>query len=104
MDLALAVTDRFPVEHLKWGDCGPRLLTALVRFYPVLAPELKRPEFANSIDPVRCPRDLLSPNGKIDPGAQFLHFYNEMWRRAGADKDALFPEGSIMDQLASMYL
>lgn len=103
IDLALALTERFPVSSLNWGDCGPKLITSLVNMYPQLAPEIKPPDYANSIDWNKCPDELLMPGRQLSPDSKFLHCYNEMWRRAGIDKDAPYPEGSIIAQLAQQY-
>lgn len=103
IDLAHAVADRFDPEQLKWGDCGPRLLTWLARAYPRLAPRIMEPDFANPIDWWRCPQDLLSADGHIPPGTAFLHCYNETWRRLGRDKDVEYPPGSIMAQVHGEY-
>ena len=104
VDLALGVTERFPVDALEWGDCGPRLLSALVGTYPKLAFRVMPPEFANPVGYWDCPRALMSPERPSIARAGFVHCYNEMWRRAGVDKDRAFPEGSLMAQLARTHL
>ena len=104
VDLALAVTERFPVDALEWGDCGPTLLTALAGTYPKLAFRVMPPQFANPIDYWDCPGALLSPRTPSIKGTGFLHCYNELWRRVGIDKEAAFPEGSLLAELSRRYL
>ncbi len=104
IDLAFAVSDRFPPGQQEWGDCGPKLLTALTLEYPKLAYKVMGPDFANSIDYWNCPQNLLARGNTISGHAVFLHLYNEMWRRAGVDKNGEFPKDSIMDALKKKYL
>lgn len=103
IDLAQAVADRFDIAATQWGDCGPTLLTALVKAYPRMAPAIKAPECANPIDWWRCPQALLSDAGELPADATFLHCFNEMWRRAGIDKNARYPSGSIMAKMLDAY-
>lgn len=104
IDLALGVTEKFRVDLVEWGDCGPKLVTALAVLYPQLAPEVKNADFVNSIDYWNCPRYLLEPGRRISNDAEFLHLYNEMWRRSGVDKNLPYPTDSIMDHLSKKYL
>lgn len=105
VDLALAYTHRFPKSDITWSEIGPDLLTAIVSIYPRHGFGVMPPEFANGFDWWRCPAALLTPDMPLPEGAVFLHCYNEMWRRAGLDKDAAeFPARSIMHALAERYL
>jgi hypothetical protein len=104
IDLAYALSDRFDVDKLQWGDCGPKLLSALVKTYPSLIPTIMEPCFANPVDWWDCPRVLLDPKkGKEIPIQWgFLHCYNEMWRTAGIDKNSPFPPGSFLSKIQSL--
>ncbi len=104
IDLALAFAERFPLDRLRWGDCGPRLLTMIARTYPRLAFRVRAPDFANPIPYTQCPDRLLEPDASLPASTRFLHCYNEMWRRKGRSKDAPFPAGSIMAGLAERFL
>lgn len=105
IDLALAYTHRFPKSDVIWSEIGPALLTAIVSIYPKHGFQIMPPEFANPVDWWRCPSALMSPGESLPESSAFLHLYNEMWRRAGIDKnDVEFPKGSIMHALASTYL
>lgn len=104
IDLAFGYAKYFPKEKIVWGEIGPRLLSAIESIYPDHGFEVYDPIFANPIDWWHCPQALLVPaEGKID-GASFLHLYNETWRRAGIDKNAEFPRGSLMSELADQFL
>lgn len=104
MDLAWAFSDRFPVEGIQWGDTGPHLINTIAHHYPRLAFPIKPPEFANPFDWWRCPEELLKPGGTLPSGTAFLHCFNETWRRAGIDKNASYPKGSLMERMAERYL
>lgn len=103
IDLALAVTDRFPVDKLEWGDCGPRLLATLVKAYPKLAPRIMKPEFANPIPWRECPDGLLNDSNVLPTETYFLHCFNEMWRKSATDKNAPYPPGSILGKVFARY-
>lgn len=104
IDLARVFSEAFDVPKLRWGDCGPKLMTLLVKNYPQLAWKVYPPEFCNAIDWWDCPRRLLEPAYSLPEGAAFIHCYNEMWRRAGVDKNRQFPQDSLMAVLADRYL
>jgi len=104
VDLALAVAERFPVDALQWGDCGPKLLSVLAGTYPKLAFRVMPPQFANPVDYWDCPGALLAAQTPSIKSAGFLHCYNEMWRRAGIDKEAAFPERSLLATLWRRHL
>jgi mannosyltransferase OCH1-like enzyme len=105
IDIAYVMSERFPKDNLAWGDTGPKLLTILHKEYPKISFELvMKPEFCNSINWWECPAILLIPHREMNNKAMFLHLYNEMWARAGIDKNASFIKDSIMDKLANKYL
>ncbi len=104
VDLALAVSERYPPDAMEWGDIGPTLLTALHKALSRVTFEVMPPDFANGIDWWECPAPLLAPGGCIPPQATFLHCFNEMWRRGGVDKNAPYPAGSMMEQLAARFM
>lgn len=103
IDLARVIADRFPIDRMTYGDIGPKLLTALVQSYPALAPAILSPEFANAVDWWTCPQRLITGAGNVPVGAWFLHAYNEMWRRAGADKNVPCPNDSMLGRLCARY-
>jgi hypothetical protein len=102
IDLAFAISERYQIENLNWGDCGPNLLTALVTLYPKLAPKIMSSEFANPIPSYKCP-DILLKSKKISKNTWFLHCYNEVWRRKGIEKDNPYPPQSILGKLFAQY-
>jgi hypothetical protein len=102
IDLAFAYSERFPKNEINWGEIGPELLTAIVRIHPNHGFKLMGPEFANSIDWWKCPSALLEAGAAPTADAAFLHLYNEMWRRAKVNKDAPFPQDSLMQHLVCL--
>jgi hypothetical protein len=99
IDLARAVAERFDPSRLSWGDCGPRLLTALVKTYPRLRPALMDPDFANPFPSRAFPHAVLTPGAQLAANAAFLHCYNERWRKLGVDKSAPWHPESILGAL-----
>jgi hypothetical protein len=93
-------------DRLVWGEVGARLLTEVidrhglapfVRDWTTFAP-LPFDEWENVLRPVE--------SGGIDslPADAFtIHLWNEMWRRAGRDKDAEYTAGCLYQRLQDRY-
>lgn len=104
IDLARVYAERFPKSDITWSEIGPSLLTAIVQSYPLHGFEIHPPEFANYIDFWNCPHALLNDEGiSIPNSAHFLHLYNDMWRRAGIDKNAKFGDMTPYEQLINRF-
>lgn len=102
IDLARTYAERFPKTAIDWSEIGPALLDAIARIYPTHGYRIMPTGFANPVGYWQCPETVLKP-GRIPTTAAFLHCYNEMWRRAGIDKNAPFPPGSLIARLAAQY-
>jgi hypothetical protein len=103
IDLSYGIADRFDPSRLRWGDCGPTLLTMLSQNYPALVPALMGPNFANPFPARKCVDRLFGKSTKLPSETAFLHCYNERWRRKGIDKNAPWPEGSLLATMAAKY-
>jgi hypothetical protein len=40
----------------------------------------------------------------FDDGTHGIHLWNELWRRSGRDKDAVYPDDCLYEQLRRRYL
>jgi hypothetical protein len=89
---------------MSWGQAGPPLFTEAVHkfgltssiihgsmFFPVFYTEAPR-AFTDIYRP-RIAKDCYS-----------IHLFNEMWRIAGADKNATYPEASLYEELKREFL
>lgn len=91
-------------EDLRWGETGPKLLTATADKFNL------RPRAVSHR--VFCPigykdwRRFIEPdfNEELPEETHGVHFWNEMWRRAGVDKDGDFPATSLYERLKARYL
>jgi mannosyltransferase OCH1-like enzyme len=89
---------------LVWGETGPRLAGEVVREY-----SLERYQQAAQ---VFCPlgysewHKVLEPDAdvRLDERSYAIHLWNEMWRAAGQDKNAAYPERCLYEQLKRKYL
>lgn len=97
VDLAYAYASVFPKAQLSWGEIGPDLLTAIATIHPRHGFDVMVPAFANPIDWWNCPIGLLED--RPVPDSFFLHLYNDMWRRAGRDKNQAFPARSMLERV-----
>src|SRR5262249_18506933 len=90
-------------EDLYWGEIGPQLLQEVVASYAL----------ERYLQPHRvfCPVDFSDWERVIDPGVDWqfdeetraVHFWNEMWRRGGRDKDARYPPDCLFERLKDRY-
>lgn len=87
---------------LKYSEIGPKLVTQALERFGQRRQLLAHPdEF--------CPIDWFSVEKLVRPGvtvpsrAYAVHLWNEMWRRAGMDKNQPPPEGSIVHRLLYQY-
>jgi Alpha 1,4-glycosyltransferase conserved region/Glycosyltransferase sugar-binding region containing DXD motif len=93
-----------PRRRLPWMALGPNLLGELVEgaglsdyavdasaFYPLDWSQWE---------------ELLEPGGvsRIDEDTKAIHLWNSMWDLAGRDKEAIYPQGSLYEQLKRRYL
>ena len=98
-------------QELEWGDIGPRLLRIAVKKFN-FEKYVARVETFCPVDwshwqrfLSRSPLVIWTEMAKM---ALFrtkgVHLWNEMWRLDGVDKNAVFPESCIYEQLKRRYL
>lgn len=98
--------------HIAWGESGgPAGFTAAAKRYNLMRAgkpaETFAPEYADRRNLRTWHEFLLHPSDR-DIQAQFpasysLHIGNENLRRAGFDKNAVYPPGSLLDRLQSKH-
>jgi hypothetical protein len=103
MALALSVCLGKDWTTIGWGEIGPRLVAqvveaqALQRF--VQPPEAFCPIAYNDW------RQLIDPHPPSLPADSYaVHFWNEMWRLAGLDKNADYPPSCLYESLKRRHL
>lgn len=99
MALAWRACRRADPSRLEWGETGPRLMLRLIR----------RLGLAHRVQPAAafCPLawwhwdHVLDPSREwaFGPEAYAIHLWNEMWRRAGCDKDRRYPDACLYQRL-----
>ena len=87
---------------IRWGETGPRLLaTAVTRFG--LDAYVQPPESFCPIGYANWDL-LLDPDAPPIDGAPYaVHLWNEMWRRAGRDKNDRYDRRCLYEQLRDRY-
>lgn len=91
-------------ETISWGQAGPPLITEGVHKFGLT----KHIISGNLFFPVyytEAPRaftDIYVP--RIAKDCYSIHFFNEIWRLAGADKNGTYPESSLYEQLKREFL
>jgi alpha 1,4-glycosyltransferase len=102
MEWAWSACDARDPSTIRWGETGPRLLGEAV----------KRFGLESRIQPAEtfCPIGYAEWESLLDPDAPPLagepyavHLWNEMWRRAGRDKDARYDPRCLYEQLRDRY-
>ena len=102
--------DQQDPSTLEWGQTGPRLTTRLVkelRLHDLTPPDryfscMRYWQWRRAIHPKPLRSFLIWQLFKLK-GAYSLHFYNEMWRRNGMDKDATYPSHTVYERLKRKY-
>lgn len=90
--------------HLQWGETGPQLIHPAISKFQLQ--QCVKP--ASTFCPIpyaRWPELILPRVGyQFGPNVMTVHFWNEMWRRFDADKNAKYSESCIYEQLKARYL
>jgi hypothetical protein len=90
------------LEHARWGDTGPKLLTQLQAAMAAEMPIAPR-DSTYAIGPDEFQK-LLLPAAREEveertANSTFVHLWNEMWRRAGIPKTIAPPKGCWLDRM-----
>jgi alpha 1,4-glycosyltransferase len=104
MQSACAYCDAVDPNELGWGQSGPELLRRLV-------PEFSLQEHVQPPETF-CPLPWSQWDLQLEPGIAWtfgehtsaVHLWNELWRRAGADKDQTWEADCLYEQLKRRYL
>lgn len=101
IDLARVYAEKFPKCDITWSEIGPALLTAIVQSYPGHGFKIYPPGFANNVNYWDCPNVFVDESKifYVTEDMYFLHLYNEMWRRAGVDKNSRFSDDCLYEKL-----
>jgi hypothetical protein len=103
MKEAWAACQRSNPRELAWGQCGPALMQRLV-------PEFSLQHYVQPPE-VFCPLHWPEWDLQLKPGIRWafgaqtvaVHLWNELWRRAGADKNHPQNTDSLFEQLKRRY-
>ena len=103
MAYAWRVCESKDPKAIVWGETGPRLMTAAVRQFS-LESYTQPPE-------VFCPIGYADWHRVLEPGVELnlddssaIHLWNERWRAAEQDKNALYSADCLYESLKSRYL
>jgi mannosyltransferase OCH1-like enzyme len=91
-------------EQLVWGETGPRLMGEAVRMFSLEG--YAKPHYTF------CPISYSEWDKVLDPeveivcgeGTYAIHLWNEMWRKAGLDKNERYHENCFYERLKGKYL
>jgi len=90
-------------QKIHWGETGPRLMQEAVTKFQL--ERFRKPY--TTFCPVTHPRwrALLEANMNttLSNDAYAVHLWNELWRRAGQDKNGLYPASCLYEQLKRRY-
>jgi hypothetical protein len=88
---------------MPWGEAGPPLITKAVHKFnltsAIVSGSMFFPVFYTEAP--RAFTDIYVP--RIAKDCYSIHLFNEMWRLAGADKNASYPESSLYEQLKKKF-
>lgn len=103
MAYAWGVCEGRDPEQLKWGETGPRLMTEAVGKFSL--EQYKKPYWFFSPLDFKEWRRVLEPDAEelIRDDSYAIHLWNEMWRKAGQDKNAKYDPNCLYEQLKTRY-
>ena len=103
MAYAWEVCEKKDPQQLKWGETGPRLMTEAVGKFSL--EQYKKPYWYFSPLEFREWRRVLEPDveGLLHEDTYAVHLWNEMWRKAGQDKNATYDQSCLYEQLKRKY-
>lgn len=101
---AYRICERKNPSDLRWGETGPRLIATLVGQFGLEAYVQPAATF--------CPvaydawEQVLDPEAEwaFAPATHAVHLWNEMWRRAGKDKEAIYHQDCLYETLKRRHL
>lgn len=105
MKSCLDVCESKDKDKVVWGEIGPKLLGEKVKEYN-LTNHTEEHYIFNPI-PWSQIDFLFNENAnfeEIENNCYCLHLWNEVWRRNGVDKNAVFNKDCIFEKLKSLYL
>jgi hypothetical protein len=91
------------IPKMTWGQAGPPLFTQAVHRFNltdrIVSGKLFFPVFYTA-----APEAFVSAIAPAIPGESYsIHLFNEMWRMAGKDKNRIYPETSLYEQLKRRF-
>jgi len=104
MTYAWKVCENKNPNRLVWGETGPKLIAKALRKFLLKGYRKSSRVFC----PVNYEKwqTVLDPDVELpfDDGIYAIHLWNEMWRLAGQDKNAQYPERCLYEKLKRTYL
>jgi hypothetical protein len=90
-------------NHIHWGELGVNTLSRMV-FRNRLGQYIRQPDHFCPISGYQL-KHLIDDSKITLPDTSYaLHWWNELWRRTGIDKNGKFPEKSLYEILKRKYL
>ncbi len=90
-------------SRLRWGEAGPRLVASLVTQFGLQA-SVQTPEVFCPLGYEEWELLLAEEPPPIPEEARAVHLWNEMWRRAGRDKNGRYANTCLYERLKGQYL
>lgn len=88
---------------MSWGEAGPPLITAAVHKLGLIWARVPAKLFF-PVHYTPAPQIFCDANAPVIPSKCYsVHLFNEMWRLAGYDKDAKYPDTSLYEQLKRRF-
>lgn len=100
------IADAAPPEQQRWGECGPQLMTTLVKLHS-LESAVYPPSSVHPIPFPDAPRvfqpDPTRSVHRSTTHSYAVHLWNEVLRQHGIDKNGPFPRTSLIATLAHRH-
>jgi hypothetical protein len=96
-----AIVNEADKSLLQWGESGPELATKRFQRHGLEVHALP-PEAFYPVDWWNTP-DLVTKPLDVGPATYAVHFWNQIWRHKGLDKDGEYPASCAYEMLKRRY-
>ena len=90
-------------EHIHWGEMGITLLSRMV-FRNGLEQYIQYPDCFCPVSYFHLEQLIGDTTCSLPESSYAVHWWHEIWRRKGVDKNAKFPENSLYEILKKKYI
>ena len=95
--------DKRGIENLHWGELGVNLISRMI-FRNGLGEYVKEPEIFCPVSGYQLNLLINDTDNMLPDTSYALHWWNELWRRRGLNKNSVFDSNSVYETLKRRFI